>query len=432
VFTGTHALDRHYSNNDFKITFWMVMWALLLYACIIGAGIGLYDLTDSNLLMNLCYFMPAIVVVTSEAYRWWAKNDYNLLPPIVTAEDVARHKRAQSEAFGQSMTPDLQIRRALSTPATAPVAAPTDAPSSPAKATTPTAGAAAASSVSGGSDGKEEVALSVDDPSLSRPKSLDDSKQVLPPLMVRMMEVVRQTHSPLARDKVIRERRCTDYLIFVAIFLDIALIAAMGFRISYYSSPTYIGYSISAILLIVLGTAIPIIKWFNSYRTTGGFFPVIIATGLVLAAWLATLWYVDLNDYVADGTYSETNAILALCGLSIAYPTIVLLVCGFYQYRDSGWKIAGNACVPTSLIIACTFVVGYLISVTIFYSTIWGTASLVFFVAFILLVVVLPAVTNRWALRIIYTILFMAAIAFATFIGRCLSGFSFCSRTSVH
>jgi hypothetical protein len=286
VFALSHAIYRHYRNNDYKITLWIAGWTVLLYACIIGAAIGLYNLTSSVTLLCLCCYMPAIIILSTESYRWWRANDYHLLQPIVTEDDVARHKRQQSEAT----TPVASRTTSMSV---------THAPDG---------------TSNGNGESKTQAVGDVPNNGIERSKSVEakDDHVALPPIMQQMMDIVRRTNHNWARDKVVHLRSCRDFGLLFMIIIDIALVVTMGFTISYYSTPTYIGYSISAILLIFGGTAIPILKWFNLYRMTGSFIPCIIFTTATLASWLIVLWYVNLEAYVNDGTYTKTNALLAL------------------------------------------------------------------------------------------------------------------------
>jgi hypothetical protein len=81
IVLGLFVVDRYFANNSYKLN-GQVQIAFGALACfVMGFGGFFFGLTQSVIVITLCFFLPPMVAVTAVAYQIYAANGYALFKP---------------------------------------------------------------------------------------------------------------------------------------------------------------------------------------------------------------------------------------------------------------------------------------------------------------------------------------------------------------
>jgi hypothetical protein len=202
-----------------------------------------------------------------------------------------------------------------------------------------------------------------------------------------------------------------DYIMFLAILLELFLIAAMGFCVSYFDTPAWLGWTISGGIFILVTTIVPIIQWFKTFEASPAFFGSISLSLCSHLGLCFSLWHFILDRSMANTSY----LVLFLC---IFYPAVVLIAVAFYKWSDDNWRL--SSFVKGVLAFASLMLITIFTLVAFFFKPYEiGATGLLGFVIIILFQVVAPQLSrfSRTFSRLFSGALVLVIFLFALSVG---------------
>jgi hypothetical protein len=371
VCLSTQFLFRMYSNRDFRVDSKMILACLLQWAISAGCGGFLYGLTTSVILICLFCFAPGAVYLGAYGYAEWLKNDFQLyLDSIADAQPQA------PGAGGKKREDKLEEL-------------------------------AKAGVTAGEEEKKQDVAINVSTPASEvRPKSAVGSSALSRHLSQPKMEGVKEFDVDLGKYNGYKK-----YKIIVSWLMAGAIVTGMGATIASKVDPAWIGYTITAVILILASTALPIIEWFNSLQISKNMIVNLILTTVFFLAFILIFWIQGLDK-------ANDNRSLALLFTLFIYPTMVVLAFALLKWRDDKWVM--GSFVRTALTVCCALITTFLIVVAVVYDP-WeiGAALLVAFMVILFGSFLVPVLVARFPWLIKWAIICGIAvlIAFAAGVG---------------
>lgn len=173
-----------------------------------------------------------------------------------------------------------------------------------------------------------------------------------------------------------------DYFMVTGILCEVALIICLGFGLSWYISPWWVGAIVSWVLVVVITTITPLVEYFHTFEFSLNMF---VMTGVSLASYFIGLILIFI--IVLDGESSQSSFMLLLAGF--LYPITITFVVGISKWRDDDWVIS-------EFVVWTNFIAGMLMillffSIALVFTPWWIGGGLMFaFVCAIMAVMILP------------------------------------------
>ena len=173
-----------------------------------------------------------------------------------------------------------------------------------------------------------------------------------------------------------------DYFMVTGIVIEIGLIVGLGFALSWYITPSWVGPIVSWTLIVLITTVTPMVEYFHTFEFSVNMF---VMTGISLASYFIGL--ILIFTRVLDGQPSESSFMLLLAGF--LYPIIILFTVGIARWHDDKWEIS-------DFVVWTNFIGGMLLilmffSIALVYTPWWiGGGLMLIFVIGLMAIMVLP------------------------------------------
>ena len=124
-----------------------------------------------------------------------------------------------------------------------------------------------------------------------------------------------------------------DYFMVIGIITSIGCIIALGFGLSWYISPSWVGAMVAWVLVVLLTTVTPMVEYFHTFE---------VSTNMVVMGSISVISYfvgLIVTFYVVlDGESSGASFLLLLAGFG--YPILLSLTMGIAKWHDDNWVIS--------------------------------------------------------------------------------------------
>eukprot|EP00003_Mantamonas_plastica_P005815 TRINITY_DN1474_c1_g1_i12.p1 TRINITY_DN1474_c1_g1~~TRINITY_DN1474_c1_g1_i12.p1 ORF type:complete len:1081 (-),score=345.00 TRINITY_DN1474_c1_g1_i12:1168-4410(-) len=157
-----------------------------------------------------------------------------------------------------------------------------------------------------------------------------------------------------------------DYQLIVGNVLLVLLVFFYGMTIALVSKPDYVGWSISAWIGIFLSTALPLLRWFNTFEKD-----VISISSAVFSFLLLALWAILMGT-----TTTNPTAAYAAPG----YLLFIMFAFAYWKWRDDGYVMSSSVKV-IAIIGAVLLLVGMIVIAVLVQPWSVGVAILVGLIA---------------------------------------------------
>ena len=165
---------------------------------------------------------------------------------------------------------------------------------------------------------------------------------------IRPVKQVSDSSASIQREhRLLIEGFVNEYGIITAVLTAVVLIVGLGVTVSIHSEPSYIGYCITAVILILFSTITVEVEWFNTFELSKTMITQLLFTFACFISFLLLLWRHGLHG-------EKTNRASALLFVLFVYPILVVLSFALYKWRDDKWKM--NTFVKHSLAVCCVLV----------------------------------------------------------------------------
>lgn len=124
-----------------------------------------------------------------------------------------------------------------------------------------------------------------------------------------------------------------DYMVIALLIIDILLILLMGMFLTIFIKPHWIGMLISLILLTLITTIEPIVRYFHKYEMS-----IYVQNMIILTVFLFLITEVYSGWAILDWDMSNDNFVLILMMLFV-YPAFILLCSSIIKWWDDEWKL---------------------------------------------------------------------------------------------
>ncbi|KAJ3443723.1 calpain [Anaeramoeba flamelloides] len=201
-----------------------------------------------------------------------------------------------------------------------------------------------------------------------------------------------------------------DYFIILGFLLPPVLIILMGMTIALANDPEYVGWTISAVLMIIYFTFLPIKRWFNTlaFHYTLVLLPIL---------GFAVLCFYCLGMYFWVFNHTTKTEGLSMVFVLIGYPILVFLIFVIYKWKDDNWQITKFIKISLASCLALFLTVSILISILVDPWTI-GIGLVYLFILFvIILFLVIMWIQNKFYLPKKYKWLFILVIVLTVLLG---------------
>ncbi|KAJ3444064.1 calpain [Anaeramoeba flamelloides] len=201
-----------------------------------------------------------------------------------------------------------------------------------------------------------------------------------------------------------------DYFIIWGFLLPPLLIFFMGLTIGLANDPSYVGWSISAVLAIIYFTILPIKRWFNTLT-----FHYTLVLFIVLGFAVLCFYCLGMYFWVFEGT-TKTQG-LSMVFVLIGYPILVFLIFVIYKWKDDNWELTKFIKISLGSLLFVFLVASILISILVDPWTI-GIGLVYLFILFVIILFLLVTwIQHKFFLPKKYKWLFLLVIVLTILLG---------------